>query len=140
MSGAVTPAPLPTFFAELGPALRLLREKERVSAAAVATRAGVGKSQLSKYETGRELPKMDTLARILEVLDVEPLWFFYMMHVLSREKPVEQLGAELIRLRGGPGKALSREETEGFKRALDNLLDLHQAVVLAHLRATRESS
>ena len=45
--------------------------------------ANIGKSQLSKYERGRELPKLETLERVLRVLDVQPLSFFYTVAMLD---------------------------------------------------------
>ena len=59
-------------FADLGSALRLLREAAGLTQAELAQKAGMGKSQLSKYENGKELPKLETLERLLEVLDTEP--------------------------------------------------------------------
>jgi transcriptional regulator with XRE-family HTH domain len=61
------------FFSQLGLALIILREKAGLAARGLAARAGVGKSQLSKYENGRESPKLETLARLLDALNVEPL-------------------------------------------------------------------
>ncbi len=52
-------------FDHLGKALSLLRSLRGMSQGRVARSAGLGKSQLSKYESGRELPKLDSLARIL---------------------------------------------------------------------------
>jgi transcriptional regulator with XRE-family HTH domain len=124
------------YFSQLGPALRLSRDRAKISAAAVAQRAGIGKSQLSKYETGRELPKIDTLARILDVLGVEPLWLFYVMHLLSRENRSEPLRIELALLGGCTAASVSQSEADAFKRVLDSLLDLHVLVVEQRIRTS----
>jgi transcriptional regulator with XRE-family HTH domain len=60
-------------FENLGIALRLLRELRGSSQAALARQAGLGKSQLSKYETGREIPKIDSLERLLTALKISLL-------------------------------------------------------------------
>lgn len=117
------------YFGELGSALRLARDRAKVTAAAVAQKAGIGKSQLSKYETGRELPKMDTLAKIIDVLGVEPLWLFYVMHLLSRGNQADPLRIELALLGGCTAASFSQDEADAFKRVLDSLLDLHTLVV-----------
>src|SRR4051812_40861170 len=71
-------------FQNLGPALRLLRELRHLSQAEVARRAGIGKSQISKYEGGRELPKLDSVERVLEVLDYRPETLFSVVALLDR--------------------------------------------------------
>ncbi|HWM90979.1 MAG TPA: helix-turn-helix transcriptional regulator [Thermoanaerobaculia bacterium] len=128
------PQPALPFFAELGPALRLFRERAKLSASAVAQRAGIGKSQLSKYETGRELPKIDTLAKVLDVLAIEPLWLFYVMHLLSRGQLSDSLRVELLLLRGGAGFSVSGSEAQAFQRLLASVLDLHAEIVEERIR------
>ena len=71
-------------FGNLGRTLRLLRELRDLSQGQVAREAGIGKSQLSKYENGRELPKLESLAKVLKVLRIGPYEFFYTMHLLDR--------------------------------------------------------
>lgn len=133
------------YFSQLGPALRLARDRAKVTAAAVARRAGIGKSQLSKYENGRELPRMDSLAKVLDALGVDPLWLFYMMHLLSRdraagftpgEQPVDALRVDLLLLRGGVASSVSQGEADGFRRVLDSLLDLHTLIVEERIRTS----
>src|SRR5262245_20168373 len=70
-------------FGNLGRTLALLREMRGYSQAALSREARIGKSQLSKYEKGRELPKLETLERILRVLDVPPISFFYTVAMLD---------------------------------------------------------
>lgn len=70
-------------FGNLGRTLALLREMRGYSQLALSREAKIGKSQLSKYENGRELPKLETLERVLAVLDVQPISFFYTVAVLD---------------------------------------------------------
>ena len=70
-------------FGNLGRTLALLREMRGLSQLALSREARIGKSQLSKYENGRELPKLETLERVLAVLDVQPIRFFYTVAVLD---------------------------------------------------------
>jgi transcriptional regulator with XRE-family HTH domain len=82
-------------FANLGRTLSLLRELRGKSQARVAREAGIGKSQLSKYENGKELPKLDSLEKVLSVLDVGHFEFFYTLYL------VDQRAASLARPRNG---------------------------------------
>lgn len=70
-------------FGNLGRTLALLREMRGYSQLALSRQARIGKSQLSKYENGRELPKLETLERVLSVLDVQPISFFYTVAMLD---------------------------------------------------------
>jgi transcriptional regulator with XRE-family HTH domain len=71
-------------FADLGRTLTLLRDLRGLSQAALARRAGIGKSQLSKYENGKEKPKLESLSKLLAVLDVQPLQFFFALELVGR--------------------------------------------------------
>lgn len=71
-------------FETLGLTLRIFRELAGWSQAEVARKAQVGKSQLSKYEQGKELPKLESLGRILTALETTPLVVFYVSSLLSR--------------------------------------------------------
>lgn len=70
-------------FANLGMTLSLLREIRGKSQSRVAREARIGKSQLSKYENGRELPKLDSLEKILRVLKVDMFEFFYTLYLVD---------------------------------------------------------
>lgn len=70
-------------FRNLGTALLLLRTFTRKSQQQVAREVGCGKSQLSKYESGRELPKLDTLDRLLPALGTSSLSLFFLVSVLD---------------------------------------------------------
>jgi transcriptional regulator with XRE-family HTH domain len=71
-------------FVNLGRTLGLLRELRGKSQAQVAREAGIGKSQLSKYENGKELPKLDSLEKVLGVLEVGHFEFFYTLYLVDR--------------------------------------------------------
>jgi len=68
----------------VGRTLVLLRDLRGHSQASLAKQAGIGKSQLSKYENGKELPKFDSLAKLLRVLGVGPLQFFFAMGMVDQ--------------------------------------------------------
>ncbi|HWN41137.1 MAG TPA: helix-turn-helix transcriptional regulator [Thermoanaerobaculia bacterium] len=70
-------------FGNFGRTLALLREMRGYSQLALSREARIGKSQLSKYENGRELPKLETLERVLSVLDIQPISFFYTVAMLD---------------------------------------------------------
>jgi transcriptional regulator with XRE-family HTH domain len=71
-------------FTNLGRTLSLLRELRGKSQARVAREAGIGKSQLSKYENGKELPKLDSLEKVLNALEVGHFEFFYTLYLVDR--------------------------------------------------------
>src|SRR6476659_2015539 len=71
-------------FANLGRTLGPLRELRGKSQARVAREAGIGKSQLSKYENGKELPKLDSLEKVLNALKVGYFEFFYTLYLVDR--------------------------------------------------------
>jgi DNA-binding XRE family transcriptional regulator len=70
-------------FEKLGLALLLLRELRGLKQAEVARRARVSNSRISKYEGGRELPKLESLERLLGVLDVRQDVFFSVVRFLD---------------------------------------------------------
>jgi transcriptional regulator with XRE-family HTH domain len=82
-------------FVNLGRTLSLLRELRGKSQARVAREAGIGKSQLSKYENGKELPKLDSLEKVLKALEVGHFEFFYTLYLVDRR------AADLRRLPAG---------------------------------------
>jgi len=78
-------------FAELGNTLRALRESAGLSQAEVARQAGMGKSQVSRYELGRGLPKLESLERLLHILDADPLTLFYTAHLLKHRAEISPI-------------------------------------------------
>jgi transcriptional regulator with XRE-family HTH domain len=94
-------------FANLGRTLSLLRELRGKSQSRVAREARIGKSQLSKYENGHELPKLDSLEKILRVLKVDMFEFFYTLYL------VDGRAAALT----GPGRQAGGESPAGGAEA-----------------------
>lgn len=133
-----SPAGAARYFGQLGTALQVFRRRAGLSAAELARKARVGKSQLSKYENGKESPRMETLARLMDALHVEPLWFFHLIHQLSRERPVEALNADLFLIREGMGSFISKDAEEGFLRVFTDLLALHALMAGEHTRLESE--
>jgi transcriptional regulator with XRE-family HTH domain len=86
-------------FDNVGPTLIMLRELRGKSQARVSREAGIGKSQLSKYENGKELPKLDSLEKVLNALRVGYFEFFYTLHM------VDQRAADLTERDAGPARA-----------------------------------
>lgn len=114
-------------FRSLGLALKVLREQAGLSQADLARKAGMGKSQLSKYESRKELPKLDSLGRLLDVLKVEPVWLFYLAHLLARPAPKESLPTEALLAAGAPGMLIDEAEDARFRDLLDRVLVLYRA-------------
>jgi len=102
-------------FANLGVALARVRELRGVSQTKVARLAGIGKSQLSKYESGKELPKLDSLEKVLLVLNLGHFEFFRMLALLDRGEELRTPSAE--------------EMDDLFARINRSLFTLHREVV-----------
>lgn len=73
----------PLAFRNLGLALVVVRQLSGQTQDALAGQAGFSKSQLSKYEKGKNLPKLESLERVLEVLGLTPWAFFKVMDMLD---------------------------------------------------------
>jgi transcriptional regulator with XRE-family HTH domain len=91
-------------FVNLGRTLSLLRELRGKSQARVAREAGIGKSQLSKYENGKELPKLDSLEKVLNALKVGYFEFFYTLYLVDRRAADLALSGEEVEGEGGEGE------------------------------------
>ncbi|HKV10911.1 MAG TPA: helix-turn-helix transcriptional regulator [Thermoanaerobaculia bacterium] len=117
-------------FRNLGKTLVLLRELVGKSQAEVARNAQIGKSQLSKYENGKELPKLESLAKVLEALELSYWDFFYSLALIDeREASLGRgdLTPRLIPLGQGSLESV-------FSRITDDLFALHRAWTLQSLR------
>jgi transcriptional regulator with XRE-family HTH domain len=75
--------PFSRHFRNLGKALILLRELRHQSQRAVAHASGASTSQLSRYETGKILPKLETIENILDVLAIAPVDLFYLVALID---------------------------------------------------------
>lgn len=75
-------------FENIGNALALLRRKRGLSQADFADSCGIGRSQLSRYEAGKELMKLHTLDRMLSQLSIEPEDFFRYVRSLDASQPL----------------------------------------------------
>lgn len=116
-------------FEHLGQALRMTREHAGMTLTELARQAGLGKSQLSKYERGKEVPKLDSLAKLLEALGVDALAFFYLEHLISvGTQALEELPA---RLEGEAtfGPLLGRREETAYTQVLQDIFNLFRATV-----------
>ena len=117
-------------FRNLGKALVLLRELVGVSQSEVAIRAQIGKEQLSKYETGKELPRLDSLEKVLEALELNYWDFFYSLALIDEREAARDC-------RGLPSRlAPARHGTldSVCSRITDDLLGLYRAWTLESLR------
>jgi len=113
-------------FETLGLTLRVFRELAGWSQAEVARRAQVGKSQLSKYEQGKELPKLESLGKIIAALGTTPLLVFYLSAVLDRAtEPSGGLRAELID-QGAATFFRSGAESRRYRELFESFLALFE--------------
>lgn len=126
-------------FDNLGTALGLIRDLRGKSQSEVARAARIGKSQLSRYESGKELPKLDTLARVLQALEVGPFEVFYTMHLidmgaqkldLREEARVQALPPLILSGRG----LLADPMDEAFERIFRDVLALYHEIYVERLR------
>lgn len=126
-------------FANLGRALRVARETKGLSQGDLADRAKVGKSKISKYETGKELPKLDSLQRILEVLELEPYQLFYAMYRLNQGE--ESVSTPLDPMVQDPPSAgiLPHSTEAAFQNLWSALFSTYNAVVTDRMRTVPPS-
>jgi transcriptional regulator with XRE-family HTH domain len=111
-------------FANLGRTLSLLRELRGKSQSRVAREARIGKSQLSKYENGKELPKLDSLEKILRVLKVDMFEFFYTLYLVDgRAAALTRAAAALPPVTEAAAGDLSPGAAEGLTSAGAGLAD-----------------
>jgi len=128
-------------FDNLGKALILIREIRGKSAAQICREAGIGKSQLSKYENGKEFPKFESLKRVLDALEIGAFEFFYTMHLIDiqaanldlREESRAQCLPPLILDRKKGTGLLSEGTDAAFQALLHNVLRLYHQMFLEKL-------
>src|ERR1700730_10813946 len=99
----------------IGKALAMVRQQSGMSQYQLAVRCKMGRSQISKYEAGREIMKLDTLEKLLSVLDIEPEQFFRFVRSLD-----ESFGAQR-RARGHGEESPLEEAFQNLHFAIDKL-------------------
>jgi transcriptional regulator with XRE-family HTH domain len=118
-------------FQNLGNTLALVRNLRRKTQTEVAQEAKIGKVQLSKYENGRELPRLDVLGRLLTALKISIHEFLYTLALVdermallsSSETPVER---SLLVVPRKDDSLLLPQTEEAFERLQSFVLDLHR--------------
>jgi transcriptional regulator with XRE-family HTH domain len=99
----------------IGKALAMTRQQSGMSQYQLAVRCRIGRSQISKYEAGREIMKLDTLEKLLTALNIEPEHFFRFVRSLD-----ETFGAQR-RPRGHGREPALEEAFQNLHFALDKL-------------------
>jgi transcriptional regulator with XRE-family HTH domain len=120
-------------FRHVGLVVRLLRELKGISQAELARQAGLGKSQLSKYEAGRELPKLDSLEKLLVNLGIGVEVFAQVLGTVGRLSKAVESG----RASDGPlplpseagGSLMPSGADAAFQEVLGSVLHLHETMV-----------
>jgi transcriptional regulator with XRE-family HTH domain len=125
-------APETSHFQNLGLAIKVLRELTGVHQARLARMASMGKSQLSKYETGKELPKLESLDKILVALKASPLALFLVVQFLDRIKCGSP--PDLLCLGTPLGPLVSNTEEEAFTSFMRSVYGLFQAKAESRLQ------
>lgn len=119
----------------VGRALALVREFRGLSQAELARQAGVGKSQLSKYQSGSELPKLDSLSKLLRVLGIGFLEFFYIVrwldHLESELGSEVGVSCEFLMLQDA--QFFDSEVRDAFRGLLDQALELFKLLIKAQV-------
>jgi transcriptional regulator with XRE-family HTH domain len=120
-------------FSNLGRTLSLLRELRGKSQARVAREAGIGKSQLSKYENGKELPKLDSLEKVLSALKVGYFEFFYTLYLVDRRaadlsRQEEFFHQEYVLPLARGQSVLSDHTDQAFSQVVMDLLQLYRRI------------
>ncbi len=118
-------------FQRFGLALRILRELSGLSQAALARKARVGKSQLSKYESGKDNPKLSSLEKLLRAMNVRPVILFHVAEWLDRIAQQEIpsiLTAECEPL-------MNENERDGYAKVLIDLTALFEAQIERRVRS-----
>jgi transcriptional regulator with XRE-family HTH domain len=118
-------------FQNLGNTLVLVRNLRRKSQAQVAHDARIGKSQLSKYENGKELPRLDVLSRLLTALDVSIHEFFYTLALVDERASLlsssdASTQRPLLVVPRKRGTLLLPETEEAFARLQSLVLELYR--------------
>jgi transcriptional regulator with XRE-family HTH domain len=116
-------------FQNIGTALAIVRRKLGLSQAEFAQGCGIGRAQLSRYEAGRELMKLQTLEKMLGQLAVEPEEFFRLVRTLDISPPPP--------LRRGPSRVDERQLAVAFQNLHAAIDELRRVVERSIDPATR---
>jgi transcriptional regulator with XRE-family HTH domain len=117
-------------FQHFGKALRVLRELRGMNQAELARKAGIGKSQLSKYEGDRELPRLDSLERILAALRVSHLGFFYTLDFIQAQAKALAGGTEVARRAGAVTEfGVLTHTAHACGRAVGEVMMIYQSIL-----------
>jgi transcriptional regulator with XRE-family HTH domain len=116
-------------FGRIGQALAIIRQARGISQYELADRCRIGRSQVSKYEAGKELMKLDTLEKILRVLGIEPDQFFRLVTSLDDSlKPVPEAEKE----------RRNRKLQEAFLKLHSAIDQLQEVIERSHSPLTSE--
>ncbi|HEV7516978.1 MAG TPA: helix-turn-helix transcriptional regulator [Thermoanaerobaculia bacterium] len=122
-------------FRNVGPTLALCRQLKGWSQRRLAREAGIGPSQLSKYECGREDPKLASLEALLKVMDLGAWDFFCALALIDG---LETVATTPSNVRPSPAllpKLPGGSADEAFHRLVSDLLALHRALLEQRLEA-----
>jgi transcriptional regulator with XRE-family HTH domain len=119
-------------FRNIGKALAILRQHRELSQAQLADRCGIGRPQISRYEAGKELMKLETLEKILGTLAVEPDDFFRFLRSLD-----ESSGARERRVPARIDDRLLAEAFQNLHSAIDELRQVVQRSIDPAIRFAR---
>ena len=95
--------------------LRQIRELRGFSQEHLSELLGIGPPALSKIECGKSYPKLETIEKIVKVLDIEP----YILYISEKNIDVESAYKDAV-------KKLDKlkEKPEIFKRVYDFICEL----------------
>jgi transcriptional regulator with XRE-family HTH domain len=116
-------------FRNIGKALAILRRERGLSQAGLAEWCEIGRSQVSRYEAGKELMKLETLEKILARLTVEPDDFFRFLRSLDESAVPDRQRA--------PEQTDDRRLADAFQNMHGAIDELRQAVERSIEPATR---
>jgi transcriptional regulator with XRE-family HTH domain len=108
-------------FGQIGPALAMWRGSRGLTQIQLATACGIGRAQLSRYEAGKEMPKLPSLEKILVELDVAPEHFFRSLVQLIEIENTPLLPGRPVRLE-------ARKIAAAFDQVLAGLGELRQVI------------
>jgi transcriptional regulator with XRE-family HTH domain len=110
-------------FANIGKALAGLRRQRGLSQHQLAQLCEIGRSQLARYESGKELMKLATLEKILARLTIQPADFFrYLSSFDDASAPPHHRA---------PARIEDRQLADAFHNLHTAIDELHQVVARA---------